>query len=502
MFPKHILRSSLPLLVCFCLGQARAELPPVRDYTTVSPEGHLQVRGERVRYWGVVSNWAFVRPAKGEDARLPAVRDRLRKDTEAFAQRIADLGFNMVRLWDNIDYSKPYTMGDGSEQDLYAYGLNELNIRGIKVWFSGLNAGPSTYSPDHADIIDDPATKEAWQAAVRERSAPDKQPDGTFKTPRPAADANFRFMLPHGWDPRTEAIRLRYMKSVADFRNAYKNNLRLADDPQVAVWELSNEQYWHTRMFNGGWQKYPSFFRAQLQAHWLEFLKTKYLDDLGLSKAWSGLLPQESLDRGNILLAPLAQPVSSVVLNDVNPEAIKSQTAAKQDFTRDQFSPVRASDVIEFIIKMEVAFKARERDALKTWGRSCALSPLVFDTGDGYRVHSLYLHQLADAVTMCTYRNGFAKDKSEPNFPWRSSWETSPRTSNDVNVPWAEVARVPGKPFFIYETQIANPAKFRSEYPYQMAALGALQDMDIIMWHMFSAPIAVANETPYEREME
>lgn len=501
-YPLSQLRLLLLALSLPLASAPAAELPPAQDYVTVSPDGHLQKRGERVRYWGVVSNWAFVRPAKGEDSRDPVVRDRLRRDTEAFAQRVADLGFNMVRLWDNIDYTKPYTKGDGSEQDLYAYGLNELDKRGIKVWFSGLNAGPSTYSADDADIIHDPATKEAWQAAVREFAAPVKQPDGTMKARRPAAECNFRFMLAHGWDARTEAIRLRDMKGVADFRNAYKNNLRIADDPQVAVWELANEQYWHTRMFNGHWQKYPAFFRAQLQTRWQEFLKTKYQTDARLTQAWAGLLPEESLARDNILLAPLAQPVASVVLNDVNPEAIKSQTAAKQDFTRDQFSPARASDVIEFIMQLEVAFKTRERDALKSWGRSCQLSPLVFDTGDGYRVHSLYLHQLADAVTMCTYRNGFAQDKSEPNFPWRSAWETSPRTATEVNTPWAEVARVPGKPYFIYETQIANPAKYRSEYPYQMAALGAIQDMDIILWHMFSSPIAVKSETPYERYME
>ncbi|MBC8039736.1 MAG: hypothetical protein H7Y06_04270, partial [Opitutaceae bacterium] len=92
------------------------------------------------------------------------------------------------------------------------------------------------------------------------------------------------------------------------------------------------------------------------------------------------------------------------------------------------------------------------------------------------------------------------KDRQQPRFPWYSYLDEAPRMAHDV--PWAEIGRVPGKPFFLYETQAMNPSKYRAEFPYRLLALGAIQDWDIINWHCLPRPVLAEEERPYDKAME
>lgn len=477
-------------------GHASGSLPPDSEYVTVAEDGTLSLGGERVRFWGAVLNYMPVR-AEGEGAEgltvLPEDSpDEIQRKVEtrrqaidASADRLVALGFNLVRSWDGFDPSKPYEMGDGSPQDMFAYACVAFEKRGIKMWVPQFNNLGEIKDTD-VSILDQPGDAGAWQEAVLEWNA---------KGQKSVRASKF-----YVHDPRTAALRIKRMKGWADFPNHYKGGLRLGDDPQVVVWELSNEEWWFTAMLNGAWQTYPKFFRDQLMKAWHLFLREKYLDDDALLSAWGFLLPGEGLKENSVLLAPLASPVDDLVLNDVNPYAIAAQTAQRQKFTREDFTRQRGADVIEFFLKTIIARKEAERDAFKTWGKSCRLSPLVFDTGDGFRIQTVYLHQLADAVTMCTYLEGFAKDPQEPRFPWFSYLDEPPRMAHDV--PWAEIGRVPGKPFFLYETQVMSPFKYRAEYPYRLLALAATQDMDIVVWHCWPRPLFPTNERPYDRALE
>jgi len=465
---------------------------PESHYVTISPDGHLQTEGQRVRYWTLISNWIFVRPIgelEFKTNEAPDVRqrklDRLYRDTTAFSRRVVDLGFNMVRVWDSVDLTQPYVKGDGSKQDLFAYGMNELDKRGVKLWFSKLGAMKRVL-PEDVAIIDDPATADAWKNAVASMAK-----DGKGAP----LDRNVAYY----WDARLAAIRLARLRANADFPNHYKGGMRVADDPQIAVWELTNEEWWFSHMVNGDWQKLPAFFRDGLIARWNAFLVQKYGDEARLRSAWGFLLNGESLDKKNLALAPLAKP-SEIVINDLNTAAAAALTASHQTLSRNDFTRQRGADVIEFLVDMHIAQKQAEANAVKTFGRSCKLSPLVWDTGEGYRVQSVYMQQHADAVAMCTYMEGFARDPQQPRFPWLSLNDEPPRTSLDV--PWAEIGRIPGKPFFLYETQISNPAKYRVDWPYRIAALGAIQDWDIINWHLFSHPLPYKDENPYDEALD
>jgi hypothetical protein len=463
---------------------------PLDKYVTVGPEGHLMLEGKRVKYWGWIGHFWLegklaefrIKPEDSPDVRAQKV-EKTRRVYDALAQRIHDLGFNLVRIWSIGEWCTEYTPGDGSEADFFAFAMNALDKRGIKVWMTAFGR-LGTVGPDDAGAINDPATEKAWKEAI-----------GGMKKPMGAAHN-----IAYAWDPRLQAIAAQRMKKIADWRNKYKGNLRLGDDPQFAVWELTNEEWWLTHMTNGHWQDLPKFFRDELQAQWADFLKKKYKDDAGLTKAWRFLLPGESIGKKTVVLAPLASRSDLKNLNDANPSAIAALTAGKQAFSRDDFARQRGADVLEFLVGLHVGFKSKQRDAARTMGRGLARVPIIFDTGDHFRVQSIYLHQHGDAVSMCTYIWQFAADRQQPRFPWASGLDEPPRTAMGIT-PWAEVARVPGKPFFIYETQMNNPSKYRVEYPYRMLALASIQDFDIVCWHLFGRPNDPDEERPYDKPL-
>ncbi len=234
---------------------------------------------------------------------------------------------------------------------------------------------------------DDPATENEWIAAMRESST---------------ARAN---ALAAVWDPRLEAAALARGRRKAHHPNLH-TGLRLADDPNVAVWELTNEQWWMTAMMGGRWQTAAPFFRRQLLARWSAFLSRKYGSEAALTAAWGFLFPGEDLGHGSVLLAPMASPMAAVKLNDTNPEALAKFQAIPGPIGREQCRAARASDVIEFLLDTLIAHKKRCAAELKTWGKSCRLAPLVFDTGIGQSIQSQYMLMQGDAVAHDSYMEG------------------------------------------------------------------------------------------------
>jgi len=116
------------------VAQGQAAIPPDADYVTVSPDGHLQLQGQRVRYWGWIGHFnlegklAELRVKPGDSAQVKAQKvAKTREVYDALAQRISDLGFNLVRWWGIGDWTNAnYTPGDGSDADLAAFALAAL----------------------------------------------------------------------------------------------------------------------------------------------------------------------------------------------------------------------------------------------------------------------------------------------------------------------------------------------------------------------------------------
>ncbi len=456
--------------------KAKVAQIPESEYVTVK-DGHLSLRGKRVRFWGAIG---------ALDGKQKTIKGDPYYVQRRNAERIRDMGFNIIRFWHYG--SGEYTKGDLSKSDLVDFFLAECKKQGIYVWGAGLGGGGVLYTNElegAAKIIDDPKTEAAWKTATAQLAKPHyRHKEKVVRIGKSLACV---------WDPRLEALFIRNMKRSAQHLNQH-TGLRFCDDPQNAIWEITNEQWWPRRMVSAAWQKLPAFFQKSLTDQWNAFLKKKYGSEAKLKAAWLDLLPGESLKEKSILLAPLGPEQSAMRFNDTNPQALAALKGLKQKFSRDDFNFQRGADVMEFFTQLLVAHKQRIAKQVKTWGRSCKLSPLIYDTGIGYNAQSQYMHQQADAVCHGGYMEGFTfKDPTHKRYPFYSGLDMPPRVCKDV--PWMEHNKVEGKPFFVYETQVGNPNKYRAEYPLRIAALGAIQDWDAVCWHYWHL-----NQSDYEKD--
>jgi len=466
------------------------------DYVHVGPDGKLHCKGQRVRYWGYIG---FPEPpaidVPGTHPDFQTKLAKARANIDLMVNRIHDLGFTLVRNWYGHVGTESYAVGDGSYYDLLAYYFFKLDQHGIRIWESALN-DVGGIGADAVTAINEPASAAAWTAAQQElMKSNNGQPIGlrcTFGAVPQIVKA---------WDPRWEETAIQRMQQAATWPNHYKGGLRLCDDPQVVVWELSNEEIWYTGIFNGGWQHLPSFFRNQLLTRWQPFLADKYHTDAELTKAWQGLLPGESLTGGSVLLAPLAGGTpATTAINDTNPQAQAMLHGLKAQYTRDDFARARGADVLEFMCSLWISHKQREMARLKTWGRSTKLSPTLWDCGNCYQVQAAWMFQHSDAVGACAYVKGMGYDATTKRYPFWSGLESPPRMCWDI--PWLEGSSMPGKPTFVYETQIDNRTKYRAEFPARIAALGAIQDWDIVNWHAFGLQYDAAKPEPFAQPLQ
>lgn len=456
--------------------------PPDSAYCVVDADGHLSIGGERVRFWGAIGSFPGRQTTIGDD---PYAAQR------AQVRRARRMGFNMFRVW-HLSHDDTYAKGDLSATDISDFFVAECGRQGVRLWAAGFGGGRlfADEIEAAAGIIDDPGTADEWRQAVASMCAKHwwsgERKALSLLTPAVA------------WDPRLERLAIAQMHAKAGHLNRH-TGLRHADDPTFAIWELGNEQWWMRHMVGGQWKNLPPFFRRSLLARWHGFLRNKYADDAGLARAWGFLLPGETLTKETILLAPLASPARAIELNDTNPDALAAFQAVETRYGRDDFTTRRGEDVLEFLLDLVVAHKRRFAAEVKSWGRSCRLSPLIFDTGIGESIQAQYLHQQADAVAHCSYMEGLQLEKIDPQhkrWPFYSGLDRPPQMANDV--PWLEHNRAPGKPFLCYETQFGSPSKYRAEWPSRLAALAAVQDWDAVCFHYWTFDrYDLTKERPY-----
>ena len=453
---------------------ADAVLPPEGAYVTVNAAGQLTLHGERVRFYGV---------AGGFPARENWAGDELHRANRETVARLHRLGFNMVRYWRGFGQGESgYVKGDGSAADLIDHFLYECKRQGIRVWNAGMGGSVGKAMPGDVDVVHDPATAAAWREAVGKRGFP-----------------LGRHALATVWDERLAALRLERLKRSADHVNQY-TGLRWADDPVFAIWELVNEDWWFFNIMRGRHLQLPEFFRRTLYARWNAYLRDRYVDDVSLRAAWAGnLLSFESLESGSVALLPLAYELSG----DAQAKSLGVGVGDTVDvgIAMGDFNKRRMADVTRFLLELWIEHKRAEAAAVQSWGKSLSKSPLVWDTGIGWSLQTQFMHQHADAVAHATYMNGtHHPDPTHKRYPWYSALEELPLLAWDK--PWLEQNRTPGKPFFVYENNIMQPAKYRGEHPVRMVHLGAIQDWDAIITHYWGFPVDPSESEPYTRPMD
>lgn len=448
---------------------AQQPLPEDSDYCQVR-DGQLTIGGEPVRFWGAIGAFPGNRETREGD---PYWRQR-----EA-VRRARQVGFNLFRIW-HLTFDDQAVKGDLSPTDVSDFFIAECGRQGFRLWAAGFGGG-RLYEEDLIDsaaVLDEPETAEAWVEAVRSLCSVQYWSGGK--------KALALGHLAVAWDPRLEALAIAQMRQKALHVNLH-TGLRHADDPTFAIWELTNEQWWMSRMTAGQWLGLPSFLKQELLARWQAFLRGKYGNQAALTKAWGFLFPGEDLEQGSILLAPMARPQQAVTLNDTNPHALEAFRGIQGPIGRDECTAARGQDVIEFLLSVILAHKQRWAAELKSWGKSCRLSPLIYDTGIGQSIQAQYLHQHADAVAHASYMEGIELDKlprTHKRWPFYSGLDSPPQMCKDV--PWLEHNRMPGKPFLCYETQFGSPSAYRAEWPLRIAALASIQDWSAACYHYWS----------------
>jgi hypothetical protein len=393
-------------------------------------------------------------------------------------------------------------VGDGSRADVVDFFLTECAKRGMRVWAAGLGNRVGGVNDADVDIIDDPASKDAWLEAIQVYK-------GVNVGGKKGKKTDLRHSLARHWDPRLEALYVKRMQANADHVNKH-NGLRWADDPTFVIWELTNEEWWMRKMVGGNWRKEPAYFRNALLEKWQAFLREKYGTEADLTKAWETLLPGESLEQGTIALLPMAGPTDpKLSMNDANPHARAALEGMTEKYSRESFARQRGHDVIEFFVGIQLGHKKRCAAIVKQFGKSVQNGVVIHDTGIGYEIQSQYIHQEAEAVAHDAYVNGWGPQYEAPDLEsaknevtrrlrqldaericatdgiWVNWLKKPPGISQGV--PWLEHNRVKGKPYLVYETQIQQPAKYRADFPLRLAALGSIQDWDWISWHYFAA---------------
>ena len=212
-------------------------------------DGHFfDATNRRVRFMGTGTSAGANFPSK-EDA--PKIAARLHK-----------LGFNIIRLHHmDATWAKPNIFeGDDKRETISPESLDKLEY--------------FVYCLKQNGVYVDLNLHVSWGFS-KEAGFPD-----TDKIPEMGKQTSY-------FEKRSIEHQKNYAKQFLEHVNPY-TKLKWADDPAVALIEITNEDTLFGEVFTGSYQNWPPYYRDQLQAKWNDFLKAKYASTDALLKAWSG----------------------------------------------------------------------------------------------------------------------------------------------------------------------------------------------------------------------
>lgn len=420
-------RGWYPFAISGALPEAPPQALPVeapagrRGFVRRGPDGHLQFEdGTRARFWGVN---LVAEPG------LPA-----REDADAYAATLARLGFNLVRLH-HVDGVPP---------------------RGV---VNPRRTGPEdTFVPEALDRLD------YFVSRLIANGVYVKLEVATERTLTAVDGASDVGGLPNGhklapmWDPAWRQAYLRWFERYWGRVNPYTGR-RYADEPGVAILELSNE---HSLLLHWGFglETLPERHRAGLDARWNEWLLARYGSDAALAAAWTG---------------------------SANPGLRAGESAAAGTVTREpwflpyyeRFPEGRRLDLVRFYGELERGFYAAVADTARALGFRVPVVP------------SIHYNQPA----LAAWYQGY--DLADMHFVWdplRGTWfDDTSAIANPARVLELSAGAVEGRALMISELNHPHPNRYRAEGPLLWATLASVQDWDVLIWFSWA-------DTPYTRD--
>lgn len=247
-----------------------------QDFVGVDPAGEFSVNGARLRFFGVnlVDDGAF--PTKAE---APFVAGRLR-----------NFGFNLVRLH-HLD--NPWTAGSIFEQGQDTRHLNPTTLDRLEYLIAQLKAN-GVYLNMNLHV------------------------SRTFRSQDGVAAADSIWNYAKGvsiFDPQLIALQKEYARQLLTHVNPY-TGLRLADDPVMAMMEITNENLLYGMWQYGALKSYAQGGLLMARHHillntlWHEYLQEKYSDDAALAQSWNQNLAaaNDQIANGNFESNPANSP--------------------------------------------------------------------------------------------------------------------------------------------------------------------------------------------------
>ena len=251
---------------------------------TVGPDGHFQVGGRRIRFFGadITSHNNF--PTHDE--------------ADQHAQRLARFGFNSVRLhWGDSNW--PYTLArpgsliikdERSSTGVNLEALDRLHYFMARCADAGIYSDVNllvarTFQPDDGRILE--------------------KDDGLGEevTSMPWA----RQHLLSFFNDKMVELQMKYAEWLLGTPNPHRNGLPLAKDPAVAIVEIMNEIGLLDGWVAGDLALIPSRYTDELQRRWANWLQARYADQAALYAGWYAAdepLGANSLADVNATLSP------------------------------------------------------------------------------------------------------------------------------------------------------------------------------------------------------
>jgi len=439
----------LVALVVLTSAASAAEYVTARD-------GHFYRGVDRIRFWGV----GIVNPA-GWDHR----------EIEYMTHRAAVCGFNALRLhmydasvFASADPNRPsylvndYEKGDGSPMDLVDLMIARADREELYLYMSFSRAWCHPKAADY-DVLPagDEADRKAWVAAV--------------------ATAGRGAWTTHMYiDERLGEVFLEAARNQLRHVNPY-TGLSYAEDPHIAIWEMTNENAFVDSLLNGSFRGLDGYFLTKLLARWNGWLVERYGTTENLREAWSGLNDGESLEDGTIALAPVrSDPVVAAITAEQ-----KGETATQAAGDGRRYTDARARDVVRFVIDLYDCYNQRfirEVRTLAPEGVGINVAPIAITTSNAnWSLPCHYANSLGTFSTGGNYEVQFTTNAGDPRYPWQTRLESFPAFAGNT-----EAQPFEGKPVVGYECNMYRPNPFLAEMPARLGTYAAWNDWDGVFW--------------------
>ena len=439
-------------------GNAVAEIPITRGAEAergdaVSPgfvgvkDGHLWQDGRRLRLWGVNIVSEFD-PINSKEEQL------------GILDRIKAVGFNALRphLYDIYMIPKddvgvniaPYNKGDDSSVDKLDHFLAAAAERGLLLYMTFDRRRVAIKPEAYGLVPGGNAQEEAeWKKTVAELNAENPHPSAWIEQVWPL-------------DDRLEKIYAIWVKNQLSHKNQYTGKT-YAEDPAIALWEISNETSYMAFALDGSSAAYKGYFGKQTQKRWNQFLKDYYKSSDRLKAAWGALEKGESLEEGTIALSPVPIPAYD-----------------QMAFEQGKYPTRRVRDLTTFFVNQYIEANNRILAVIRSSvpkGVGANIVPVGYDTHYQPSLLDMYTASAGDISIAGNYTWLRTYDTSDPTYPW------TPLIAAPPTFYGMDLGRVAGKPTVSYEVNIHKPAPYRAEFPFVIAAYDSARNWDGTFWY-------------------